>query len=204
MGTNPFVFLSGMPIHDTHPIPWASNNFSHGMSDMSSHLPSYVSLSYVNPSFVSGGMMPPYSPFSFGGSHILQPTLTVGGWNIPSYGSNPSFNFPGASSQMGGHSTYYIPSIYPSSAMSVPTNSFPMADLRLSSGVSSGGSQFYSMGNPLHEVPSSKGNIYPHLSNPYHVAFSSQASSSMTMPLQLFMNQFGGGYFPAIHDHGVY
>jgi hypothetical protein len=53
---------------------------------------------------------------------------------------------------MGGHSTYYISSIYPSSAMSVPTNDFSMVDLHLSNGVSSRGSRFYSMGYPLHEV----------------------------------------------------
>jgi hypothetical protein len=127
MGTNPFVFLSGMMNHDTLPIPWASNHFSLGMPNMSSHLPSSVSSPYVNPSFGYGGMMPPYSPFSFGRSHILQPTLTIGCWNIPSYGSNPSFTFLEASAQMGDHSTYYIPSIYPSFAMPFPKNSFPMA-----------------------------------------------------------------------------
>jgi hypothetical protein len=162
MGMNPFVFSSGTMNHDTQPIPWASNNFYHGIPDMSSHSPSSFLSSYVNPSFGSGGMMPPYSPFSFGGSHIPQPTLTIGGWNIPSYGSNPSFTFPGESAQMGSHSTYYIMSIYPSSTMSVPMNTFPMEDLHLFYGVSFGGSQFYSMGNPLYEVPSSRGNIYLH------------------------------------------
>jgi hypothetical protein len=88
---------------------------------------------------------------------------------------------------MRGHSTYYISSIYPSSVKSVPTNAFPMADLHMSSGVSSGGSQFYSMGNPIHEVPSSGGNIYPHPSNPCHVTFSSQAASSVMIPLQPLM-----------------
>ena len=141
--------------------------------------------------------MPPYSPFSFVGSHIPQPNLTVGGWNIPSYESNPRFTIPGASAQMGSHSTYYTSFVYQSSAMPVPTNTFPMTDLHFSSGVSSGGSQFYSMGNPLHEVSSSRGNIYPHLSNPCHVAFSSQTTSSVTMPLQPFMNQYGGGYYLA-------
>jgi hypothetical protein len=150
MGMNPFLFPSGRPNHDTEPIAWASNIFSHGMSDMSLHFPSSVSSPYVNLSFGSGGMMPPYSPFLFGGSHIPQPNFRVGGWNLPSYGSNPSFTFPGESAQMGGHSIYYMSSIYPSSAMPVPTNSFPMVNLRLSFGVSSGGSQFYSMGNPLH------------------------------------------------------
>jgi hypothetical protein len=66
-GTNPFVFLSGMLNHDTQPIPWASNHFSLGIPDMSSHLPSFVSSPYVNTSFGSRGMMPPFSPFSFGG-----------------------------------------------------------------------------------------------------------------------------------------
>jgi hypothetical protein len=117
--------------------------------------------------------MPPYSPFLFGGSQIPQPTLTVGGWNIPFYESNPSFTFLGESAQMGGHSTYYIPSIYPSSAMPVPTNAFPREDLHLSSGVSSGGVSFIVWETPFTEVPSSRGNIYPHLSNPCHVAFSS-------------------------------
>jgi hypothetical protein len=140
--------------------------------------------------------MPPYSPFLFGGSHIHQPTLTVEGWNIPSYRSNPSFTFLGASDQMGGHSTYHIPSIYPSSTMSVPTNTFPMVDLHLSFGVSSKGSPFYRMGNPIHEVPSSGENISPHLSNPCHVTFSSQATSSMMIPLQPFMSRFKGGYYP--------
>jgi hypothetical protein len=63
MGTNPYCISNGMPNHDTQPIPWASNHFYHGMLDMSLHFPSFVSSSYVNPSFGSGGMMPPYSPF---------------------------------------------------------------------------------------------------------------------------------------------
>jgi hypothetical protein len=70
MGTNLFVFPSGMQNHDTQPIPWASSHFSHVILDMSSHFPSFVSSSYVNPSFGFGGMMPSYSPFLFGGRHI--------------------------------------------------------------------------------------------------------------------------------------
>jgi hypothetical protein len=100
------------------------------------------------------------------------------------------------SSQLRNHSTCYTLSTYPSSAMSVPMKTFSMVDLCLPSGVSSGGNYFYSMGNPPHEVPSSGGNIYPHMSNPCHVSFSSQAASSVSMPLQPFMNQYGGGYYP--------
>jgi hypothetical protein len=139
MGTNPFVFLSGTLNHDNQPIPWSSNHFSLDMTDVSSHFPSSISSPYINPIFWSRGMIPPYYPFFFGGSPIPQPTLMVGGLNIPSYGSNPSFTFLGASTQMGSHFTYYTLSIYPSSSMLVPTNIFPMADLCLSSGVSSGG-----------------------------------------------------------------
>jgi len=126
------------------------------------------------------------------------------GWTHPSSGSNPIFTFPGSSAQMGGPSTSYIMSIYPYSAMIVPTYTFPMAILPLTSGASSGVSQFYSMEDPLHEVPSSQGNVYPHLSNPFHVDFSSQADSSVMIPLQPFMNQFGGGYHPVGQGHGVY
>ena len=87
--------------------------------------------------------------------------------------------------------------------MSVPTNTFPMADLRLPFGVSSRGNYFYSMGKPPHEVPSSGGNIYTHMSNPCHLAFSSQTTSSMSMPLQPFMNHYVGGYYPVEQGQGV-
>jgi hypothetical protein len=161
---------------------------------MSSHLPSSVSPPYANTSFGSGGMMPPSYPSPFGGSHILQTPFTVGGWNLPSYEST----MREVSGQLSNHSTFYTPSSYPSSAMSVPMNTFPMADLRLSSGVPSGGSHPYSMGNPLHEVPSFGGNIHPHSSNPYHDFVSSQVTFLVSMPLQSFMNQYGGGYYPGL------
>jgi hypothetical protein len=105
---------------------------------------------------------------------------------------------------MGGPSTYYISSIYPFPTMSIPTNYFLMVDLFFSSSVSSRGIQIYSMGNPLHGVPSSGGNIYSHLRNSCHVSFSLQEASSMMIPLQPFMNQFGGGYHIVGHGHGVY
>jgi hypothetical protein len=204
MGMNLVVFLSGTPNHNTQSTPWASNHFSFGMPDMFSPLPSSVLLSYANPSFGFGHMMPPYSSFLFGGGHIPQSIPIVGVWNPPSSGPNHSFTFPGFSAHIDDPSTSYISSIYPSFAMLVPTNSFSMENLPLTFGVSSRGSQFYNMGNPFHRVPSSGGNIYPHLSNPCHVAFSSQAASSVMMPLQPFINQFGGGYYHVGKGHGVY
>jgi hypothetical protein len=198
MGENPSSFYNGMKNYGTQSMPWVSNHFSHGMSDMSSHMPSSISPPYANTSFGFRGMMPPSYPSPFGGSHILQTPLTIGGWNLPSYKST----MREVNAQLSNHSTYYTPSTYSSFTISVPTNTFPMVDLHLSSGVSSGGSHFYSMGNPPHKFPSPGGNIYPHISNPCHVAFSSQEASSVSMPLQPFMNQYGGGYYPVGQGQG--
>jgi hypothetical protein len=122
MGMAPSTLHYGMQNYNTQSMPWAYNHFSNGMLNMSSHVPSSV-----NPSCGSGGMMPPYYPFLFGGSHIPQTPLAIGGWNIPSYESSVI----GASSQMGVHSTYYTPPTYPYSTMSVPKNTFPMVELCL-------------------------------------------------------------------------
>jgi hypothetical protein len=76
----PMMFINGMHNYGTQSMPWVSNHFSHGMSNMSLHFPSFVSPLYANTSFGSGGMMPPYS-------HILQTPIMIGGWNLPSYES---------------------------------------------------------------------------------------------------------------------
>jgi hypothetical protein len=113
----------------------------------------------------------------------------VGGWNLPSFEPNPSFNDPGWSAQMGGQFTSYISSIIPSSSIVIPKNYFIMVNVPLTSSDSSGGIQFYSMGNPQHRFPSSRGNIYnPHMNNPYHVTFSLQVASAGMVTLQPFMN----------------
>jgi hypothetical protein len=69
-----------------------------------------------------------------------------------------------------------------------------MANPPLSSGVPSGGSQFHTIGKPQPEAPSSRRNVY----NPYY-----DASASM-VPIQPFMNQFRGGYYPIGQGHGIY
>jgi hypothetical protein len=85
MGMDPSASHYGMHNYNTQSMPWVSNHFSHGMIDMSSHLPSSVPPPYT--SFSSGGMIPPSYASPFGGSHILQTPFMVGGWNIPSYES---------------------------------------------------------------------------------------------------------------------
>jgi hypothetical protein len=76
MGKNLVAFYNGIENYNTQSMPWASNHFTHGMLDMSSHLPSSVSPPYANTSFGSGGMMPLSYPSPFGGIHILQTPLT--------------------------------------------------------------------------------------------------------------------------------
>jgi hypothetical protein len=110
MGMNPSTFHNGMHNYDTQSMPWVSNHFPIDMPNMPSPFPSSPWPTYMNPSFGSGGTMAPPSTSSFDRSHVPQPTLTVGGWNLPSYGSSPSHVFSGASTQMGGYSTYYTPS----------------------------------------------------------------------------------------------
>jgi hypothetical protein len=95
---------------------------------------------------------------------------------------------------MGGPSTSYTLSIYTPSTMLVPTNTFIIVNPPLSFGVPSRGSRFHSMGNPQHGVPSFGVNVYNH----YHVA------SVGMVPLQPFMNQLRGGYYPTEQGHGVY
>jgi hypothetical protein len=96
---------------------------------------------------------------------------------------------------MGGYYTYYTPSVYPSSSMMVPMNNFPMVGPHISSGIPYGGNQFYGSGYPLHRTPSHEGNIYPHLSNPYHNFVSSETYASVMIPVQTYMDQLGGEYY---------
>jgi hypothetical protein len=135
VGGNPSDFYNGIKNYGTQSTPWVSNHFSHGMSDMSSHFPSSILPPYENTSFGYGGMMPPSYPSLFSGIHILKTPITVGGWNIPSYKST----MREVSAQLSNPSTSYTLSTYPSSAMSVPMNTFSMIDLYLPSGVSSRG-----------------------------------------------------------------
>jgi hypothetical protein len=107
MGKNPSVFRNGIQNHDTQSIPWVFNHLPLGMPNIISPFPSSPLPTYINPSFGSEGMMAPFYTSSFDGIHIPQLTLTVGGWNLPSCGSNPGFTLPGASARMGSYSAYY-------------------------------------------------------------------------------------------------
>jgi hypothetical protein len=154
MGMNPSSFYNDIQNYDTRSMPWVSNHFPIYMPNIPSPFPSSPLPSYMNPSFGSGGMMTPLTATSsFDKNNFPQPTLTVGGCNLPSYKSNPSHDFLGASAQMGGYSTYYTPSVYPSSTTPVPMNIFPMESPHMSYGISYRGNQFYGTCYPLHGTP---------------------------------------------------
>jgi hypothetical protein len=135
-------------------MPLVSNPFSFGRPNMTLHKPSSIPTSNFNASFGSGGTSPPYNPFPFGGGHIIQPFPLVGGWNTPSSEPNPSYGFQGWNGKMGGGSTLYILSVYPSSTMPMTMNTFIMENPPQTSGVALGGNQFYNIGNPPDIVPS--------------------------------------------------
>jgi len=99
------------------------------------------------------------------------------------------------------YSNYYTPSMYLSTTMSVPPNTFSMASPHVSPGVSYGENQFYDSGYPLHGSPSQGGNIYPHSNNPYQTSISLQ--TSMMIPVQTSLNQLNGGYYLPRKGQGV-
>jgi hypothetical protein len=93
MGMNPSSFHNGMHNYDTQSMPYVYNNFPIDMENMPPLFPSSPWATYVNPSFGSGGTMASLSTSLFDRSHVPQPTLIVGHWNLPSYKSSPSHVF---------------------------------------------------------------------------------------------------------------
>jgi hypothetical protein len=119
-------------------MPWVSSHFPIDMSIVPSPFPSSPWPTYMNPSIGSGGNMTPLPTYLFDMIHVPQPTLTMGGWNLPSYGSSPSYALSGASAQMGAYSSYYTLSVYPLYAMPIPSNTFPIVGPHIFPGISYG------------------------------------------------------------------
>jgi hypothetical protein len=102
---------------------------------------------------------------------------------------------------MASYSTYYTPSMYPPSVVSVPLNTFSVASPHISLGVSHGQNHFYDLGYPLYGTPSQGGNIYHHSNIPYHTFVSSQ--TSVMMLIQTSLNRLNGGYYLLRQGHEV-
>jgi hypothetical protein len=121
--TNPFGSLFGMPGYNSQYIPFVSNPFSFGMSNMTLQLASSIPMNNTNPSIGLRGMAPPHILLSFGGAHIPQTTPTIGIQPPFHPRSNPSLNASGWSNQLGGEDTSYISSFPPSSSTPIrPTH----------------------------------------------------------------------------------
>jgi hypothetical protein len=79
---NPFGSLGHSPRYNVQSILMASSPFSYGMSNFTSQFSNSIQVAGPNASIGFGSTTPPYTSFSFGGSHIPQETPTDGG--IPS------------------------------------------------------------------------------------------------------------------------
>jgi hypothetical protein len=112
----------------------------------------------------------------------------MGGWNPPSFGPNPNSNFQGWTGHMGSVSTPYISSVYPSSTITFLVNSYFMENPPPTYYITLRWDQFSNIRNPLHKVNSLGGSGYPHMDNPYHITFSSQAFPYGMKPSQPFIS----------------
>jgi len=74
--------------YNVQSIPMTSSPFSYGMLNFTSQFSNSILVIGPNASIGIGGIAPPYTPFSFGGTHVPQMTLTVGG--LPPF--NPGSN----------------------------------------------------------------------------------------------------------------
>jgi hypothetical protein len=190
MGTSPSIFHNGMKNYGTQSTPWVS---SHSLVDMPSPLQSSPWSTYMSPRIGSRGTMASMPMSLFDMSHVPQPSFTTKSWNLPSYGSSPSYAFSGANTQMGSYSNNYTPPMFPSSTMLNLSNTCPMTSPHISPGTSYEENQLYDSSYPLYGTPSQAGNIYLHSNNPYHTFVSSQ--TSVMILIQTYLNQLNGGYY---------
>jgi hypothetical protein len=112
---NPFGSLGHSPSYNVQSIPMASSPFSYGMSNFTSHFSNSIPVAGTNASIGLGGTNPPYTPFSFGGTHVPQMNPTVGG--IPLFNPGSNHFSSGWSNQPGGQATTHVPSFTPTSSV---------------------------------------------------------------------------------------
>jgi hypothetical protein len=98
--SNPFGSLGQSPGYNVQSIPTASSPFSYDMPNFTSQFSNSILAGVPNARVGLGGITPPYTPFSFGGSQIPQMTPNMGG--MPAF--NPGCNPPTSwwNNQLGG------------------------------------------------------------------------------------------------------
>jgi hypothetical protein len=146
ISTNPFGSLGHSPSYIVQSIPMASSPFSYGMLNFTSQFSNSIPVTGPNDNIRIGGITPPYTLFSFGGSHIPQTTPTMGG--IPTFNpmSNPIAS--GWSNQPDRQASSQVSSFTLTSLVLILTNTFGMTNPPLSSRFTPGGGQFQTLGNP--------------------------------------------------------
>jgi hypothetical protein len=148
IATNPFGSLCHSSGYNIQSIPMVSSPFSYGMLNFTSQFASSIPTSSSNISIRLGGMVPPHTPFSFGGAHVPQMNSIVGGLPPINPESNLGPNASRWSNQPGGQDISYGMSFTPTSSIPIPTNMFGMMNPSLSSRFTPKGGQFHTLGNP--------------------------------------------------------
>jgi hypothetical protein len=77
LASNPFRSFGHSPSYNVQSIPMASSPFFYGMSNFTSQFSTAIPTAGPNASLGLGGTTPPYTPFPFGDSHIIQMNSNV-------------------------------------------------------------------------------------------------------------------------------
>jgi hypothetical protein len=208
MATNPFGSLRHSPSYNVQSILMASSPFSYGMLNFTSQFSTSIPVVGLNTSIGLRSTTPPHTPFSFGGTHVPQTTPAVGGFPPFNPGSNHVPNASGWSNQPGRQAIAYGMSFTPTSYVPIPANTFGMTNPHVSTGFTSGGGHFHTLGNPQLGATSAGGRFY----NPQPRATPARRSfcnphqniSTGMVPNKPLMNQFGGGSYNPVQGHGAY
>jgi hypothetical protein len=133
LASNHFGGFGHSPSYNVQSIPMTSSPFSYGMPSFTSQFLIAIPAVGLNSSLRLGGTTPPYTPFSFGGSHIPQTNPNVGSVHVLEPRSNPStigWNNP---------PSRQVPPYIPTSLVSIQTNTFGMTNPLQSFGFPPGG-----------------------------------------------------------------
>jgi hypothetical protein len=109
----------------SHPRGTLHIPFSYDIMNSTSQFLTSIPAVGQNTSIRLGGTAPSHTPFSFGGTHVLQMTPIIGGFPPFNPRSNPIPNTSRWSNQIGGQATSYGLSFTPTSSVPIPTNGKP-------------------------------------------------------------------------------
>jgi hypothetical protein len=170
----------------------ASSPFSYGMENFTSQFSNSISVAGTNANIGLGGTNPPYTPFSFGGTHVPQMNPTMAG--IPPFNPRSNPVASGFGNQPHGQAISHIPSFTPTSSVLIPTNTFGMKNPPLSFRFTPEGGQFHTLGNIQPGSTPTGGSFY----NPH------QNIPTRMVPNQPLMNQPRGASYNPRQGHGAY